>query len=140
MAENYNLSLTAEDIDSRLKKIQDGGVGYTDGETIHQIEAKYLPGVCLPVVELESTIENGVSFSEADSVKLDEAAAIGKPVAISCSIKDPDGGTYHGMFVFNAVTTTIDEAQFDFFQTRLLAYDFALLKPQGTLSWICEIV
>lgn len=140
MAENYNLSLTAEDIDSRLKKIQDGGVGYTDGETIHQIEAKYLPGVCLPVVELESVIENGVALSEADSVKLDEAAAVGTPVAISCSIKDPDGVTCHGMFVSNAATTTVDEAQIDFFQTRLLVYDVTLIKQQGMLSWTCEIM
>lgn len=138
MAENYNLSLTAEDIDSRLKKIQDGGVGYTDGETIHQIEAKYLPGVCLPVVELESVIENGVALSEADAVKLDEAAAIGTPVAISCSINDPDGGTYHGMFVFNAATITGDDGQLDLFKTRFLAHDLVLAKPGG-LCWICEI-
>lgn len=62
----YDMTLPAEDINSRLEKIQPGGVGYTDGETIHQIEAKYLPGVCLPVVEFatEPTAENAMLTSE----------------------------------------------------------------------------
>ena len=43
MAETYKLSHTAQEIDEKLKKVEEGGVGYTDGETIHPIDPKFLP-------------------------------------------------------------------------------------------------
>lgn len=51
-------------------------------ETIRTIDPKYLPGVCLPVVELESVTEFGepVELSESDGTKLD--TVVGNPIVV----------------------------------------------------------
>lgn len=49
-------------------------------ETIHPIDQKYLPGVCLPVVELETVVANEVMLSEADVAKLEKV--IGFPIVL----------------------------------------------------------
>lgn len=86
MAE-YKLDFTAEEVNQRIKKIQDGGIGYTDGETVHPIDPKYLGGAVLPVVEL-STIAttDGVALTAEESTQIDDAFANGTPVAIKGSI------------------------------------------------------
>lgn len=81
---DYKLSYTAEQINEKLKRIEEGGTGYTDGETIHPIDPKYLPGVYLQIVELETVIAKGsfdtksgygsdkfTALSETDAAKLD---------------------------------------------------------------------
>ena len=49
-------------------------------ETIHTIDPKFLPGVCLPVVELSTAV--GGALTEAESAKLNEVAATGLPCVI----------------------------------------------------------
>ena len=46
---SYKLSFTAQEIDSKLSKVQDGGCGYTEGETIQHIDQKYLPNSVVAV-------------------------------------------------------------------------------------------
>ena len=86
----HNLTLPAEDIDSRLKKIQDGGFGYTDGETVHQIEAKYLPGVTFPYVELTTSIpfesDTSVTLSADEVADVTEAIKGGMPVCVKANL------------------------------------------------------
>ena len=58
-------------------------------ETIHPIDQKFLPGVCLPVVEITSAAypESGtVELSAEESVKLDAAVAEGFPVVVKMTI------------------------------------------------------
>lgn len=139
----YDMTLSASEIDAALL-VAKNSVSYEPQTPTEAQQAQARAnlglgdGVCLPVVELESVIENGVALSKADSVKLDEAVAIGKPVVISCSI-NIGGGLFQGMFVFNAATTTIDENRTDLFQTRLLDFDVALAKLQGETSWGCDV-
>ena len=52
------------------------------------IDQEYLPGVCLPVVELETVIENNAVLSESDSAKLLEVFEIGTPVVIVFTMGD----------------------------------------------------
>lgn len=69
---SYKLSYTAQEVDDKLKRIEEGGTGYTEGETIHPIDPKFLPGVCLPVVELETELsKTEVELSENDVAKLE---------------------------------------------------------------------
>lgn len=51
-------------------------------ETIHPIDQKYLPGVCLPVVELSTLLDfDGVELTA------EESAALDKAVGLPCIIK-----------------------------------------------------
>lgn len=55
-------------------------------ETIHPIDQKYLPGVCLPVVEVSTTLSTGAFLTDEESAKLTEAYAAECPVVIKCDI------------------------------------------------------
>lgn len=55
-------------------------------ETIHPIDQKYLPGVCLPVVELSTTFENGASYTAEENAKLKEVWESGTPAIIKCPV------------------------------------------------------
>lgn len=58
-------------------------------ETIHPIDPKYLPGVCLPVVELSTVIaESGTALTEAESAALTEAYESGLPIVCKFSQED----------------------------------------------------
>ena len=104
----YDMTLPAEDIDSRLKKIQEGGVGYTDGETIHQIEAKYLPGVTFPYVELTTPIpfesDSGVTLSADEVADVTEAIKGGMPVCVKANL-DMMGTVMPHAAVYSLLTT-----------------------------------
>ena len=50
-------------------------------ETIHPIDPKYLPGVCLPVVELTTTVANDAAFTD------EEKAALTSCLGMPCVIK-----------------------------------------------------
>lgn len=60
---------------------------WTQTETTTPISDKYLPGVCLPVVELTSDIPNtgDVEFTEAEGTLLAAAVASKTPIIISCT-------------------------------------------------------
>lgn len=70
---SYKLSHTAQEVDDKLKRIEEGGTGYTEDETIHPIDPKFLPGVCLPVVEL-TTMPADHDALEANPLTADENA------------------------------------------------------------------
>lgn len=62
----YKLSFTAEIIDDKLQKVQEGGTGYTEDDTVHHIDQKYLPEAWHQLLadvenlkERVSTLENG---------------------------------------------------------------------------------
>ena len=59
-----------------------GFIKVTTTETIHPIDPKYLPGVCLPVVELSTTLTNGVTFTEEENAALTAAFEGGVPVVM----------------------------------------------------------
>lgn len=63
---------------------------YMKTETIHPIEAKYLPGVCLPVVEISTvlTLNSTVALTEEEGAMLDAAVAQNLPVVIRLKLKD----------------------------------------------------
>lgn len=70
---------------------QNGGsfIKITTPETIHPIDPKFLPGVCLPVVEIASAPypESGtVELSAEESAKLDAAVAEGFPVVVKMTM------------------------------------------------------
>lgn len=53
-------------------------------ETIHTIDEKYLPGVCLPVVELETVVVSGATFTDAENAALTAAKEAGVPFVLKC--------------------------------------------------------
>lgn len=55
-------------------------------ETIHPIDPKYLPGVCLPVVELSTAFAGGATLSAEECALLDAAYEGNTPVVIKCNI------------------------------------------------------
>lgn len=68
-------------------------------ETTTPIDPKYLPGVCLPVVELTTApTEQGAQMSAEESAKLDEALALGLPIAVKGTM--PDGTYASGVYSF----------------------------------------
>ena len=57
-------------------------------ETIHHIDPKFLPGVCLPVVELSTTVSSTLSeLSTSESNLMDAAYNQKCPVIIKCDIE-----------------------------------------------------
>lgn len=103
----YGMTLPAEDIDNRLKKIQDGGIGYTEGETIHLIDKKYLPdmsggGVSIQQIELnlwDFTNQNDTgTYIEVSKTKSDQLTELAKS-AIPIFVKiDLGNGPYCYLF------------------------------------------
>lgn len=55
-------------------------------ETIHPIDPKFLPGVCLPVVELSTTFAIGASFTEEENAKLKAVWESGTPMITKCNM------------------------------------------------------
>ena len=70
---DYKLSYTAEEVEEKLKKIEDGGVGYTENETVHKINSKYLPhSANIFIVELRDLGITGDIFWSGIALPLDE--------------------------------------------------------------------
>lgn len=110
-------------------------------ETIHPIDPKYLPGVCLPVVELSTVATNGAVFSEADNVKLTTAKEKGTPAVISCTIDHGDGTLNSGQFVFNCSQITQNGSVIsDLITTSTAGIVVAFSKLNENTIWTCEIV
>lgn len=58
-------------------------------ETIHPIDPKYLPGVCLPVVELTTVATTeGAALTEEESARMDEVAALGVPIVVNTVLSE----------------------------------------------------
>lgn len=72
----------------------DPGEGITaevvcEWETIHPIDPKFLPGVCLPVVEIATQpTDEGAPLTAEESAKMDEVAAMGLPIVCRVKIDD----------------------------------------------------
>ncbi len=56
-------------------------------DTNHPIDPKYLPGVCLPVVKLSTTVESGATFTDVENTALNEAFEKNSPIALRCNIQ-----------------------------------------------------
>lgn len=73
-------------------------------ETIHLIDPKYLPGVCLPLVELSTVItEEGVTLTDAEKAQVSEVAT-GLPFVVKAKVHHADGSD----FPINAVLNCAD--------------------------------
>lgn len=60
-------------------------------ETLHPIDPKYLPGVCLPVVEIATLpTADGAVLTEAESAVLNEVAALDIPIVMKAFDKAGD--------------------------------------------------
>lgn len=93
-------------------------------ETIVPIDQKYLPGVCLPVVELTTVIENNAVLSESDSAKLLEVFEIGTPVVIVFTM-----GDYRNTAVFTRFTSPDNAVKA--FSTALVSGQVGLLSQES---------
>lgn len=67
---------------------------YTESETIVPIDQKYLPGVCLPVVELSTTFASGADLTEEEDKLLKAAWENDSPIVVKCAITLENGGGY----------------------------------------------
>lgn len=59
-------------------------------ETIHPIDPKFLPGVCLPVVELSTTVANKATFTDAENAALSEAFNTKLPFVVHTNLSIGD--------------------------------------------------
>lgn len=59
-------------------------------KTIHPIDPKFLPGVCLPVVELSTTVANGATFTDAENAALSEAFNTKLPFVVHTNLSIGD--------------------------------------------------
>lgn len=99
-------------------------------ETIHPISDKYLPGVCLPVVELETAIGEMAPLSEADSAKLNKAAATGLPIVCKCTLD-----TIPYTLVCNLIQPPIDSGNGAVYVTVIGSTGFQVMTQDGT-NWM----
>lgn len=103
-------------------------------ETLTPMNPKYLPGVCLPVVEL-STIANeyGVEVTAEDAAKLDEVATMNVPIV--CKISDSVGS-------FAAVLTRISNPDVPVgYNAVLSGNDITLIRSDDTVNatWVAIV-
>jgi plastocyanin len=70
-------------------------------ETIHPIDPKYLPGVCLPVVEFTTTLGTNVTLTSAENEALTKVAVTASPVLIKANLDMGNGNAMPVRAVFN---------------------------------------
>ena len=68
----------------------DGGILNEDGK----INPSFLPGVCLPVVELSTTLESEAQYTEEECTTLTALFAMDVPVIIKCGVDLGTSGTF----------------------------------------------
>ena len=118
------------------------GFGYCSkvefAETIVPIDPKYLPGVCLPVVELSTVVSAGAALTEREMALLSAAYATGKPVVVSCVIDK--GALITGQYVFNNFKTKYDENTIgEILTTQIMSLTVGFSKLAGGTIWNCEV-
>lgn len=80
-------------------------------KTIVPFDPKFLPGVCLPVVELSTTVERGATFTDAENAALNEAFNTKLPfvvranlsvesVPVNDAVSISQNGVYDGIKMF----------------------------------------
>lgn len=78
---------------AKLVDCVSGNTFGVEAETIHPIDPKFLPGVCLPVVEITSAeypTEGGiVALSAEENAALLKAAELGLPICVKTSLGGP---------------------------------------------------
>lgn len=78
-----------------FSNMQMGYLSYIEfAETVHPIDPKFLPGVCLPVVELSTTFSTGAWFTDAENELLTEAHAKNVPLVIKCNMNLGNSGVF----------------------------------------------
>ena len=117
------------------------GFGYCSyvefAETIVPIDQKYLPGVCLPVVELSTTFSVNTYLTDAEGKALDVAFEANTPIIIKCNI---DLGTNA---VFNntaAVWSPVIDNNANVFIASFGGVTLTIVNPHGYPAWGCSIM
>ena len=71
-------------------------------ETIHPIEPKFIPGVCLPVVEFSTVpTKDGAQLTEEECALMD--ALNGAPFVLKIPLAFSEGTTFHASFVASSI-------------------------------------
>ena len=91
-------------------------------ETIHPIDQKFLPGVCLPYVEITTQPSpDGAALTAEESAKMDEIDALGLPMVASFTLIEKK-------------MTAVFGHSTDGFLFTLQGYDFLIANMDGT--WV----
>lgn len=103
----------------------------TSKETIHPIDPKYLPGVCLPVVELETTVVSEAAFTDAENAMLTQAFDSGLPPVINANFSD-------GVSIYQNVATVAQTATVDSNRAYLVqqgSFVYQIISADG-VTWV----
>ena len=108
-------------------------------ETIVPIDPKYLPGVCLPVVELSTALANETALTDAESALLSTAFEGGAPVVIRCTVYFSilEGMPVSGQFVFNPQLLPLGGQSSKVFGGVI--YGINVMFIEAGENWICAI-
>lgn len=106
-------------------------------ETIVPIDPKYLPGVCLPVVELTTMpTEEGAALSESESAAVQAAFDTGMPCVIKCTIHE-DSVAQKTSSVFQHAQLTFSDGELSMFARADAGYIHQVVLNDGT--WVFRI-
>ena len=139
--EPWGIAYVPEDFTALAHK--DGDIGpitisiSEEVETIVPIDQKYLPGVCLPVVELSTTFSVNTYLTDAEGKALDVAFEANTPIIIKCNI---DLGTNA---VFNntaAVWSPVIDNNANVFIASFGGVTLTIVNPHGYPAWGCSIM
>lgn len=111
----------------------------TETETITPIDQKYLPGVCLPVVELSTELANNAVLTDAESALLATAFEVGTPVVIRCAVCFSFLGSIPspGQFVFNPLLMPVEGRSVKSFWGVIGGIDVCLAAMSE--DWLCNV-
>ena len=110
--------------------------------TIVPIDQKYLPGVCLPVVELSTTFSPGTAIDGEDQKKLWDAYKNGAPAVIVCDISIGNVSYQNARMVWSVAKLMGDVTMNVFVasvgSTMLMIYSIAVVgETEG--AWNCAV-
>lgn len=114
----------------------DGYKFYTScikAETIHPIDQKFLPGVCLPVVELSGTLITGDAVAEEDCAKLKAAHGSNLPVVIKSDAIINNTRYADSALIYNSGTIPDNGAMF--FVASLGKLQLQILSSDKGTTW-----
>lgn len=104
-------------------------------ETIHTINPKFLPGVCLPVVELSTTLSPGASFTEEENAKLNAIWESGTPMVTNCILDLGNNGRYTDCRVVWSMATVDGDFTASSFVTTFGNTMLQIYRSEGLEGW-----
>lgn len=105
-------------------------------ETIHPIDPKYLPGVCLPVVELSTTFKAGSQYTDEEGKILTAAFEKNTPVVIKCNADAGDLGTFENTALVWCPATS---GNFQLFVASFGGLILQILDLDSAGKWACNV-